>query len=92
MSDRVLLTGIQPVVEYRSRVDRYFVTYPSVGLELVMAFQNKYTAREIAIQSYAGTPFFQMIPTVPYQTEYPRPGLAYPVVPDLEIQLRIVSG
>lgn len=92
MSERILLTGITPVIEYRASVDRYFVTYPSAGLELVMAFVNKYAAAEIAIQSFAGTPFFQMIPTVPYQTAYPRPGLTYPVVPNLEIQLRIIGN
>lgn len=88
----MILTGIAPTVEYRSRVDRYFITYPSVGLELAMAFENKYTAREIALNAFAGTPFFQMIPTVPYKTPYPRPGLSYPKLPGPDIPLRIISG
>jgi len=89
--ERVLLTGVTPTVEYRTKSERYFVTYPSVGLELAMAFENKYAAREIAIHAHAGTPFFQMIPTVVYGTEYPRPGLLYPELPDLEILLRIIG-
>lgn len=91
MSERVLLTGVAPLVEYRSKLDRYFVTYPAIGLELVMAFEHRFTAREIALHTFAGTPFFQMIPTVPLHTPYPRPGLAYPKVVDPGIQLRIIG-
>lgn len=80
MSERVILTGIPVVVKHRSTNDRYFITFPSLGLELVMAFKSKVTATEIAANCLAGTPFFQMIPTVPIDTEYPRKNLIYPKV------------
>lgn len=92
MIQKVLLTGVAPVVEYRSIPDRYFVTYPDLQLELVMAFEHKYTAREIALNAYAGTPFFQMIPTVVYGSPYPRLDYIYPVVADIEIPLRLTKG
>jgi hypothetical protein len=88
---KVVLTGVAPVVEYRSKLDRYFVTYPSIGLELVMAFEGKYTAREIALNAFAGTPFFDTIPTVPYRTAYPRPNRIYPPVVDPGIPLKIMG-
>ena len=72
-------------MEYRSKVDRYFVVFPTLNVEIVMAFENKYTAREIAVNAYVGTPFFTMIPTVDYGTPYPRPDFLYPrlVYPDI---------
>jgi hypothetical protein len=89
MSERLDTSGHLPVVEYRSHVDRYFITYPSLQVELAPAFSHKFTAQEIAINAYYGVPFFMMIPTVPYDTAYPRPGLLMPKIGPIDIQLRI---
>lgn len=78
------LVGKLPVVEYRASIARYFVTFPEIARELVMSFECKYAAREIAANTYAGTPFFDMIPTVDHGTSYPRPNLLYPTV-DLSV-------
>lgn len=67
-------------MEYRSSADRYFICYPDLKQELVMAFRTKQAAAEIAINAEAGTPFFTMIPTVDYDTPYPRPDYLYPPV------------
>jgi len=75
---RVNLTGHMPVLEYRFTSGRYFVTYPSLGLELMMAFEEEVTAQEIGLNTYLGTPFFTSIPTAPYDTPYPRPGFFPP--------------
>ena len=75
---RIELTGSQPFVEFRADLDRYFVCFRKEGVELVMAFECKHTAREIAANVAAGTPFFTLIPVVTYRTEYPRPWLVYP--------------
>lgn len=89
---RIDLTGQRPVVEYRSALDRYFVTYPDIKFELVMAFANRQTAHELAINIYHATPFFTAIPVVPYGTAYPRPWLKYPRSLLLEVQLLIIGG
>jgi len=77
---RPKLVSQKAVVEYRSSSDRYFICYPDLKMELVMAFKSKQTAAEIAINAEAGTPFFTMIPTVDYDTPYPRPDYEYPPV------------
>lgn len=76
--DRLNLIGHLPVVEHRRRVDRFFVVYPDLQVELVMGFVHRWTACELALNTYAGTPFYTAIPTVPYGTPYPRPWLDYP--------------
>lgn len=91
MTSRFSAEGIMPVVEYRSSVDRYFVTYPDEKIELAPAFKHKEAAREIAVNGYFGVPFFTMIPMVPYRAPYPRPGLVMPKIRQLEIKLVIVS-
>lgn len=83
------LTGHTPVVEYRASVGKFFVVYPDLDLELVMAFDNRGAAFELAKSSYLGIPFFTIIPTVIYQTPYPRPWLSYPTDQVLSIELRI---
>lgn len=82
---RLITTGYTPVVEYRSKVDRYFITYPDLKVELAPAFTHRLTAQEVAINAFYGVPFFQMIPTVDYGTVYPRPGLVMPKIRPLAI-------
>lgn len=89
MSARLDTKGIQPVVEYRSALGRYFITYPELGVELAPAFNHKWTAFEIAVNAFHGTPFFTMIPTVAYGTEYPRPGLVMPRLRPMDVPLSI---
>ncbi len=91
MTSKFAVEGLLPGVEYRSAVDRYFVTYPDDGIELAPAFKHKEAAREIAINGYFGVPFFTMIPVVPYRAPYPRPGLVMPKIRQIEIKLVIVS-
>lgn len=90
---RVNCTGHIPVVEYRPQCSRYFVCFPDLGVELVMGFEHKITAREIGANVCAATPFFTLIPVVPYQTEYPRHWLVYPNVRNIrdQIDLRVVD-
>lgn len=83
------LTGHLPVVEYRSKLDRYFITYPELQVELAPAFTHKLTAHEVACHSYHGTPYFTHIPKVPYGTAYPRPGMVMPKIHPVDIKLRI---
>lgn len=88
---RVDCTGHIPVIEYRG--DWYFVCFPKLNVELVMAFEHKITAREIGTNVCAATPFFTLIPVVPYQTPYPRPWLIYPdtrIIRD-QVDLRVVD-
>ncbi len=75
---RVDLKGKKVCVELRQSVNRYFVTYPDLKQELVMAFEHRWSAFELAVNIYAGTPFYTMIPVVDYLTAYPRPWLVYP--------------
>jgi len=75
---RTSLVGHLPVIEYRSDVGRYFVTYPTLNLELAMGFELPQTANEVAENAYYGTPFFTLIPAVYYGTPYPRPGMVMP--------------
>lgn len=89
MTYRLDTSGYLPVVEYRSCVDRYFITYPQLQAELAPAFLHKLTAQEIAVNTYYGVPFFMMIPTVPYNTEFPRPGIVMPKLHPVDIALRI---
>ena len=93
------LVGQEVEVEYRSALGLYFVVYPglacpisqAVGFELVMAFEQRMAAGEIAINTRLGVPFFTMIPVVSYQTPYPRPWLSYPPADDYHLNLRIVG-
>lgn len=89
MTKRLDLSGHLPVVEYRSQVDRYFITFPDLQVELAPAFGHKLTAHEIATNVYHGVPFFMMIPAVPYDTPFPRPGLVMPRVRPVDIRLRL---
>lgn len=88
---RVDLKGHLPTVEYRRSVDRYFVTYPDIKVELVMAFAHKQTALELAINTYHATPFYTAIPVVPHGTAYPRPWLLYPRSLMLPVPLILVD-
>lgn len=90
---RVDCTGAIPVVEFRTQLNRYFVCFPDKGVELVMSFEDKITAREIGANVCAATPFFTLIPVVPYGTPYPRPWLVYPEVRKIrdQIDLRVVD-
>lgn len=85
---RIDLIGHLPVVEHRKSVDRFFVVYPDLDVELVMGFVHRWTACELAINTYAGTPFYTMIPVVPYQTVYPRPWMEYPSLIIQQVELR----
>jgi len=76
-------------VEYRSAVDRYFITFPQLDVELAPVFTHRLVAFEIACNVYHRVPFFTLIPTVPWGTEYPRPGLVMPYIGPVDIQLRI---
>lgn len=89
MTQRLDTKGHQPIVEYRPSVERYFILYESLGVELAPAFTHRYTAQEVAINAFYGVPFFTMIPTVPIGTVFPRPNLLMPKVGPLEIFLRI---
>lgn len=77
-------------VEYRSSVNRYFVVYPDLLLEVAIGFEHKFAAAEIAKNTVAGTPFYTLIPCVAYGTPYPRPWLDYPSVSCIEIPLRFM--
>jgi hypothetical protein len=94
--DRVDLIGHLPHVEARQCQDeiKYFVCFKDLNVELVMGFEEKLTAREIAVNVYHGSPFFTAIPVVPYQTPYPRPWLTYPSLGDTwrRIELTVVRG
>lgn len=85
---RLELKGQEVEVEYRSVLGLFFVVYPELsapkilksrpaveGFELVMAFENRHAACELAVHTRLGSPFFTMIPVVPYDTPYPRPHL-----------------
>lgn len=89
MTERLDTSGHQPIVEYRSSLDRYFILYEDLGVELAPGFRHKYTAQEIAINAYYGVPFFTMIPTVPMGTAYPRPNLVMPKIGPVDIPLRV---
>lgn len=93
---RVNLTDHLPHVEARQVQDqiRYFVCFEDLGVELVMSFEEKLTAREIAVNVYHGSPFFTAIPVVPYQSPYPRPWLVYPDLGDTwrRIELKLVRA
>jgi len=91
MPRRLETTGYKVHVEYRREPNVYFVVYEDLGVELAPAFDHRVTACEIAMKAYLGTPFFMMIPTVPYRTAYPRPGLVMPKARPVEIVLKIVS-
>jgi len=82
---RVILKDFWPFVEYRPSVNKYFVVYPDINVELVMAFDYPESAVELALHTYAGTPFFTEIPVVPRGTLYPRPWLLYPPVLPLNV-------
>lgn len=90
MSKRLDTTGHQPVVEYRSSADRYFITFPDLKVELAPAFRGKQTAHEIAVNCFYGVPFFMMIPTVPHGTEYPRPGMVMPRIRPVDIGFKVL--
>lgn len=75
---RIKLDGHLPFVEYRKSSNRFFVVYPGLNVELVMGFEYRWTACELALNTYAATPFYTAIPVVPYKTPYPRPWLLYP--------------
>lgn len=75
---RLDVTDHDPIIESRPSVKKYFVVFPSLGVELAPAFDHLVTAREIARNARDGTPFFTMIPTVTYRTVYPRPNLIMP--------------
>jgi hypothetical protein len=81
---RVDLIGHLPHVEARQCQGeiKYFVCFKDLKVELVMGFEEKLTAREIAVNVYHGSPFFTAIPVVPYQTPYPRSWLIYPDLGD----------
>jgi hypothetical protein len=85
---RVDLTGHLPHLERRrdlshpDATSKYFVCFEDLGVELVMAFEEGLTARELAVNIYHGTPFFTAIPVVPYRTPYPRRWLVYPDLSD----------
>lgn len=85
------LVGQEVEVEYRSGLGLYFVVYPGLTAELVMAFEERMAAGEVAIHTRRGTPFFTMIPTVPHMTPYPRPWLFYPEDDGYRLNLRIVG-
>lgn len=89
MSQRLDTKGHQPIVEYRSSLDRYFILYESLGVELAPGFKNKWTAHEIAVNAFYGVPFFTMIPTVPIGTRYPRPNLVMPRLHPVDIAFRV---
>lgn len=97
------LIGQEVEVEYRSGIGLYFVVYPGLttldddlsplkGFELVMAFEQRMAAGEIAINTRLGVPFFTMIPVVPYGTPYPRPWLTYPLEDGYTLELKVVRG
>jgi len=95
------LIGQEVEVEYRSGIGLYFVVYPKLiacqrppldyvgGFELVMAFEERLAAGEIAINTRRGTPFFSSIPVVPHLTPYPRPWLTYPKDDGYRLELRM---
>lgn len=85
------LVGQEVEVEYRSGLGLYFVVYPGLTAELVMAFEQRMAAGEIARNTRLGMPFFTMIPTVAYMTPYPRPWLSYPEDGGYLLNLRIVG-
>lgn len=87
---RVNCTGHIPVVEYRSSSGKYFVCFKELVVELVMAFEHKVTAREIGANVCAATPFFTLIPVVPYGTAYPRPWLEYPLVDQIRDSISLL--
>lgn len=89
MSQRLDTQGHQPTVEYRSSVDRYFIVYETLGVELAPAFRHREAVREVAINAFFGEPFFTMIPTVPIGTAYPRPNILAVKTLHLDIDLRI---
>lgn len=89
MTERLDTKGHHPTVEYRVRLDRYFILYESLGVELAPAFKSKHTAHEIAVNAYHGVPFFTMIPTVPIGTEYPRPNLVMPKIRPVDVGFRL---
>jgi hypothetical protein len=93
---RVELVDHWPHIEQRQCQDeiKYFVCFEDLNVELVMAFEEKLTAREIAVNVYHGSPFFTAIPVVPYQTPYPRSWLIYPDLGDTwrRIDLRAVRA
>lgn len=88
------LTGHLPFVEARQCNDeiKYFICFLDIDAELVMGFEEKLTAREIAVNVYHGTPFFTAIPVVRYRTPYPRPWLVYPDLGDTwrKIELQVI--
>lgn len=75
---RPSLTGHQPVVEFRSYCNHFFICYPQLGVELAPAFVRRETADEIGNHCAIGTPFFTAIPTVPYDFPFPRPNIHMP--------------
>lgn len=83
---RIETTGHVPFIEFRPSVGKHFVVFPSLGMEMAPAFMFKVTAHEIATNSMHGTPFFQMIPLVPYRSPYPRPGLIMPKLVKLDLE------
>lgn len=89
--DKINLAGIPPVIEYRCGIGKYFVTYPSIDQELVMAFTGESQAIDLARNVFSDTPFFSAIPVVPHRTAYPRPWLEYPPLSSIEIPVYIVA-
>lgn len=88
---RLHLEGLKVHIELRQSVNRYFVVYPDISQELVMAFEHRWTAYELAINVFFATPFYTKIPVVPYQTRWPRPGPLYPLVAPLDIPFIITA-
>jgi hypothetical protein len=87
---RPKLTGVPVVIEYRVSCSKFFVTFPSLAVELVMAFDHRETAAEIAVNVHCGTPFYTMIPTVPYRTPYQRPWLQMPPTDGVRESINLV--
>lgn len=88
---RLHLEGLKVCIELRQSVNRFFVVYPELGQELVMAFEHRWTAYEIAVNVYHATPFYTKIPTVDYQSPWPRVGPAYPRVGPIDIPFTITA-
>jgi len=84
---RVDLKGHLPKVEYRPDSQRFFVVFPELKVELVMGLVHRWTACEIGLNVYHGTPFYTHIPCVDYRAPFPRPWLVYPtpVVESLDL-------
>jgi hypothetical protein len=86
---RIDTTGHVPFIEFRPSVNQYFVVFEDLGIELAPSFILPDTAREVALHAAAGTPFYQMIPSVPYRTAWPRPNVKMPRLNTDRIEHRV---